>query len=238
MQNPFKKVLATVLSILCTALSVTHLPQDKISAEVYYGDANADGNVNEDDVIMLQQYFTGKSEATPDLFAADMNDDSITDIWDIIYLKRFLTYGIMPGETTEPTEPTDTDEQARAYAMEVVELVNKQRAENGLAPVEFNEDLFGAAMIRAEEITEVWGHARPDGSEFQTILDEMGYTYMWCGENIAAGSSTPEAVVQQWMDSPGHKANILNQNASQLGVGCIYVPDSIYRYYWVQIFTS
>ena len=91
------------------------------------------------------------------------------------------------------------------------------------------------ADIRAKELTVLFSHTRPDGRDcFSIFGSKQGKIYG--GENIAAGSSTPEAVVNQWMSSPGHRENILNGKYRYLGVGYAYDGNSEYAHYWVQLF--
>ena len=236
MKNLLKKSLASAMTIMCTALPIINVIDYNSSAVIYYGDVSGDGRVDEEDVILLQKYFTGKAEEQPVLTAADMDDDNDIDIFDIIFLKRYLLYDVMPGE--KPGEVNDAEKQARGYALEIVALVNEQRAAAGVAPVEFNEDLFGASMIRADELTQLFSHTRPNGESCFEILDGIGYGNRWCAENIAAGSSTPEGVMNQWIKSSGHYQNMIGERYTQIGVGFVYDPDSEYKYYWVQIFTS
>ncbi len=120
-----------------------------------------------------------------------------------------------------------------AFPEEVLQLVNKERAKVGARPLRLSNDLSGAAAIRAEEITQLFSHTRPDGSQFITLLRDRNHTL---GENIAAGNPTPEEVVDSWMHSPGHRANILNKVFKELGVGYYYKEGSPYKHYWVQMF--
>lgn len=118
---------------------------------------------------------------------------------------------------------------------EVIRLVNEERAKNGLKPLVKNNDLCKAADKRAEEIVMRFDHTRPDGSSCFTVLKEFGITYMAVGENIAAGQQSPVKVMESWMNSPGHRANILSSNFGEIGVGCISGQGG-YGIYWVQIF--
>ncbi len=92
-----------------------------------------------------------------------------------------------------------------------------------------------AAALRAQEITINLSHQRPDGSNCFTVLDECGILYYSAGENIAAGQQTPQEVVTAWMNSPGHRDNILNPSFISLGVGIFY-KEGGYGYHWVQEF--
>jgi len=87
-----------------------------------------------------------------------------------------------------------------------------------------------AAQVRAKEIKTSFSHTRPDGRSCFTALDEAGASYMGAGENIAIGQRTPEQVVNDWMNSEGHRKNILNSNFKYIGVG---VDGTA----WTQLFT-
>ena len=139
--------------------------------------------------------------------------------------------------TTVTTTTTTTTTAAVSFADRVLELVNEERAKNGLSPLSGDHaKLNAAAAVRAEELTELFSHDRPNGSSCFTVLKELGVSYMSAGENIAMGYSTPEAVVNGWMNSQGHRENILDSSFTYLGVGYV-VDDSGYAY-WVQMFIS
>ena len=80
-----------------------------------------------------------------------------------------------------------------------------------------------------------FSHTRPNGASCFTALTEAGVSYARAGENIAYGQSTPEAVVQSWMNSSGHRANILSSSFTSIGVGCTVVNGTAY---WAQLFTA
>lgn len=94
------------------------------------------------------------------------------------------------------------------------------------------------AVQRAWENTVKYGHTRPDGTSCFTAIDESGLLYSSCAENVAAGYSTPAKVVDGWMNSEGHRKNILNPQLEYLGVGFYHVNggDGGYGYYWAQVF--
>ena len=112
-----------------------------------------------------------------------------------------------------------------AYA--VLKIVNEERTKEGLAPVMMNESLLETAMQRAGEIAVLFSHTRPDGSSCFDLNTLMS------GENIAYGDITPEKVMNSWMNSEGHRANILTGGYTTIGIGCAYVNGG---YYWVQCF--
>lgn len=138
-----------------------------------------------------------------------------------------------PQATKNPSQDSSTE-----YANKVLELVNEERSKAGLDDLTLDETLNKAATVRAEEITREFSHSRPDGSDAFTVLKECGYnTYTATGENIAAGQATPEEVVESWMNSEGHRANILSDKFKKLGVGYYKVDDG-YQHYWVQLFSD
>ena len=138
-----------------------------------------------------------------------------------------------PTPMLSPTSAPSLEEMRN----EVLRLVNEARAENGVSALELGRALCEAAQVRAEELTEEFAHTRPDGSSCFTVLGQYGISYMAAGENIAAGQKTPASVMQSWMNSPGHRANILSESFGTLGIGISYAPDS-YGIYWCQLFTD
>ena len=125
-------------------------------------------------------------------------------------------------------------EAVKSYVEQVVALVNIERAKVGLPALTMSEDLNRAAQIRARETVQSFSHTRPNGSSFSSVLKENGISYRGAGENIAWGQRTPEAVVNAWMNSEGHRANILNKNYTSIGVG-YHLNGS--TPYWAQLFT-
>ena len=123
----------------------------------------------------------------------------------------------LPEET--PEVKPEVQDQAYAYGLRITELVNEHRAAAGLKPVKYSAKLSAAAQVRAVEIEKSFSHTRPDGRYFSTVFAEHGITYRYSGENIAWGQKSPEEVVTAWMNSAGHRANILNKNFTELGVG-------------------
>ena len=119
-------------------------------------------------------------------------------------------------------------------AKEILRLVNIERTKAGCKPLKLSRELFRPAAIRAREITKVFSHTRPNGLPFNSAF--YGIEYNIVGENIAAGQTSCEMVMKQWMDSPGHRANILNKKYKYLGVGYFYDKNNRYKHFWVQHF--
>lgn len=125
------------------------------------------------------------------------------------------------------------DNKVSAYEAEVVRLVNEIRKENGLQPLTANWELARVARYKSQDMKDkgYFSHTSPTyGSPYQMIR-AFGLSFRAAGENIAKGYSTPQAVVNGWMNSSGHRANILNASYKQIGVG--YVAQGNY---WTQMF--
>lgn len=125
--------------------------------------------------------------------------------------------------------------QIAEYAEQVAVLVNKERIAYGLHPVKVSPLLSEAANIRAGEIKENFSHTRPNGTSCFTAMSELGIQYRSAAENIAYGQKNPESVMNAWMNSSGHRANILNEKMEYIGVGVFY-QDGVY--YWSQFFAA
>lgn len=131
-----------------------------------------------------------------------------------------------PQETPPAQEEPDEDAPEESGGVQ----------EAGLSELELDADLCAAAQARAQEIAQSFSHTRPDGSSCFTILEEFGISYRAAGENIAMGQRTPEEVMDGWMNSSGHRANILNGTFTSIGVG--YYVDGAGAAHWVQIFQA
>ncbi|MDR2359795.1 MAG: CAP domain-containing protein [Oscillospiraceae bacterium] len=120
-----------------------------------------------------------------------------------------------------------SDEELR-----VLEVVNAERAQYGLTPLEWHDDAYSAAKVRAEESVVSFSHTRPDGSYFSSIWSELGLSYAYAAENIAYGYRSAESVVAAWMRSDGHRANILSSDVTYMAAA-LYGGDT-----WAQEFFS
>ena len=124
------------------------------------------------------------------------------------------------------------------FEMQVIELVNQERALEGLAALGFDLRLRDAARSHSFDmaVNGCTGHASCDGTEWFERVWDFYPQNAGIGENVAAGYDTPAAVVTAWMGSPGHRANILNTNWQGIGVGYYYLAGSEYSHYWTQNF--
>jgi uncharacterized protein YkwD len=138
----------------------------------------------------------------------------------------------------------DLSEEALAeYADEVYRLTNEAREKAGVPLLEWDAELFGAADERAGECASLedirvngQSHKRPDGSSFATVLSDRGIEWPnGAGENSASGQDTPQIVTDAWMASSGHRANMLDETWTRLGVGVRMGADG--NPYWIQLLT-
>ena len=142
-----------------------------------------------------------------------------------------------PSAPEQPDAPSEPDQPSGStsvldYEQQVVTLVNAERAKYGLAALTLDETLCGYARVKSQDMHDqgYFSHTSPTyGSPFD-MMRSFGVSYRSAGENIAMGYSTPEAVVAAWMNSEGHRANILSANYTTLGVG--YVEDGGYWTQW------
>lgn len=124
------------------------------------------------------------------------------------------------------------------YENAVLFWTNVERSRNGLSELKTCTALQNAAGARASEIVSSFSHTRPNGASWSTAIKAQGISYGKSGENIAAGKATPYDTVSQWMNSEGHRANILNSSFSHLGVGYKNASGSRYTHYWTQEFVG
>lgn len=140
------------------------------------------------------------------------------------------------GATNKPSSPnggqTGTTAQ-KSFEDKVLELVNVERAKNGLSALQMDESVRKVARVKSSDMSKnkYFSHTSPTyGTPFE-MLKSFGISYRAAGENIAQGYTTPEAVVKGWMNSAGHRANILNSKYTHIGVG--YEASGNY---WTQLF--
>lgn len=132
------------------------------------------------------------------------------------------------AKAQQNTVDTTSYESEEDAVQTVFELVNEAREAEGVAPLVLDDDLCKAAQIRAKELNELYSHTRPDGRDGDSVLDDNNIKWMTMGENIA-GVNRTEDVMPGWMNSSGHRKNILNQKFIKVGIAKC-------NNYWVQLF--
>lgn len=139
-------------------------------------------------------------------------------------------------DNIEDNQEETTERGETSQAQEVLKLVNQERQKQGLKALTLNTKLTSIGNMKAKDMADkkYFSHTSPTyGSPFQ-MLQNYGVTYTSAGENIAAGQRTSQEVMNSWLNSSGHRANILNKDYTQLGVG--YYKGGSYGTYWVQLF--
>lgn len=161
-------------------------------------------------------------------------------IWDgenqnvYIYQENTSSSSEDSGEADTPPSIGGAAENTNyAYEQEVFLLVNEIRAENGMQTFEWSDDLATVGRNHAEDmyVRNFFSHKNPDNKSPFDRMKEYGISYMYAAENIAQGQKSPQEAVNGWMNSAGHRENILNPNLKKLGVG-------FYKDYWCQLFSS
>lgn len=158
-------------------------------------------------------------------------------------------YNLSLSAPTSPTNSTPIapmsatpQSSGNSFIDKVVQLTNSYRAQNGLAALELNLKLNNVAQSHSQDMAlcDYFSHTGSNGCSSSDRVLNAGYNYSYVGENIAAGYATPEEVVQGWINSPGHRANILNANFKEIGIGYYYLANDTgsvnYNYYWTQEF--
>lgn len=124
----------------------------------------------------------------------------------------------------------------------ILELTNQLRVQHGCTPLTLSPALSAAAMEHSTDMAtnNFLGHTGSDGSSPGKRLDEVGYTFTLAAENVAAGYTTPQEVVNAWYNetapNDGHRRNILNCDLKEIGIGQASNPNSTYHFYWTQDF--
>ncbi|MGD6871825.1 SafA/ExsA family spore coat assembly protein [Sutcliffiella horikoshii] len=141
---------------------------------------------------------------------------------------------IYPGQKITIPEKGEGQTQEE----QVAKLVNQERAKHGLKPLKLNWELSRVARYKSQDMIDkrYFSHTSPTyGSPFDMIRN-FGISYRSAGENIAAGQQTPQEVMNAWMNSEGHRKNILSSQYTEIGVG--YAKGGQYGHYWTQMFIS
>jgi len=158
--------------------------------------------------------------------------------WFAAEFNALRTTSIGAGQSAEPTSIATaerfTPEWIEAQRQEVVRLVNIERERAGLPRLEASASIMYAAQIRARELAVFYSHERPDGSRWRTVFEQAGVVERPNGENIHRAVHSAESAMNGWMRSQGHRNNLLNEQATAIGVG-LYV-DEAGRIFWVQVF--
>jgi uncharacterized protein YkwD len=167
----------------------------------------------------------------------DLNGDGVINTADALIILRLVAGlpAIAPPKPEPPPTPQLSEEET--FIAEVVRLVNIERKNNGLSELSTGNALLNtAAKIRADELLVLYSHDRPCGGRAVSAYIDLGGRWNFFAENIAHGQTSPQRVVESWMNSDGHRRNILNSNYTYIGVGVAKNENG--RLYWVQLFVG
>lgn len=141
-------------------------------------------------------------------------------------------------DTNKPSQDnsSNSNSSVSSYERQVVELVNAERAKNGLSPLTLDSSVSKVARVKSQDMAtnNYFSHTSPTYGGAGNMLKQFGIKYTAYGENIASGQKTPQQVVSAWMNSSGHRANILSSSFTKIGVG--YATNSSGKAYWTQMF--
>lgn len=185
--------------------------------------------INQNKVISTNTYIDKDNE----IVNSNLEKEEVTDIEDKYYedisKDDINEYDSITINNIQ-NENTYTD-----LINEVYEITNNYRSLVGVTSLTLDSSLVTAASIRAKEISDSFSHTRPNGSSCFTVLSELGISYGTAGENIAAGYSSSQSVMEGWRSSSGHYQNIISSKFKKIGIGVNIINN---QYYWVQIFSN
>lgn len=185
--------------------------------------------INQNKVISTNTYIDKDNE----IVNSNLEKEEVTDIEDKYYedisKEDINEYDSITINNIQ-NENTYTD-----LINEVYEITNNYRSLVGVPSLTLDSSLVETASIRAKELSDSFSHTRPNGSSCFTVLSELGISYGTAGENIAAGYSSSQSVMEGWRSSSGHYQNIISSKFKKIGIGVNIINN---QYYWVQIFSN
>lgn len=237
MKRFFSIIVAVVMMVTMLSVGVSATTTGKlVSGGIYAFAINCEGEITNITCDDLQTLIPGIGCPEEDTDIPSEDNDAPECDSDIIPPVQDNDTPSGDSGITPPEQDNDNpseDLSLHEYEKEVIRLVNEIRVKNGLGELIADEELSRVARIKSQDMKEnnYFSHTSPVyGSPFD-MMKSFGISYKSAGENIARGQMTPQAVVTGWMNSPGHRANILNASYNRIGVG--YVADGNY---WTQMF--
>lgn len=180
--------------------------------------------INQNKVISTNNYIDKDNE----IVNSNLEKEEVTDIEDKYYED-------ISKEDINEYKDIQSENIYTDLINEVYEITNNYRSLVGVPSLTLDSSLVEAANIRAKELSDSFSHTRPNGSSCFTVLSELGISYGTAGENIAAGYSSSQSVMEGWRSSSGHYQNIISSKFKKIGIGVNIINN---QYYWVQIFSN
>lgn len=187
--------------------------------------------INQNKVISTNTYIDKDNE----IVNSNLEKEEVTDIEEKIPETENKSYEDISKEDINEYKNIQSENTYTDLINEVYEITNNYRSLVGVSSLTLDSSLVEAASIRAKELSDSFSHTRPNGSSCFTVLSELGISYGTAGENIAAGYSSSQSVMEGWHSSSGHYQNIISSKFKKIGIGVNIINN---QYYWVQIFSN
>ena len=187
--------------------------------------------INQNKVISTNTYIDKDNE----IVNSNLEKEEVTDIEEKIPETENKSYEDISKEEINEYKNIQSENTYTDLINEVYEITNNYRSLVGVSSLTLDSSLVEAASIRAKELSDSFSHTRPNGSSCFTVLSELGISYGTAGENIAAGYSSSQSVMEGWRSSSGHYQNIISSKFKKIGIGVNIINN---QYYWVQIFSN
>lgn len=228
MKKQTTKIMAALLAVITLLLPCGMISVDAAAPVYIMGDVNGNGRIDSTDALLIQRYLVKQvSFDSTEKLVSDIDFDEKISSMDAMRVMRCVS-----GYSDDVVGINLNV----AFENEVVRLVNIERAKEGVAPLKVDATVSKVSDIRVEELTTLFSHNRADGTTWSSLVKKYNIKYKVTGENIAAGQESPKEVVTGWMNSPGHRENIMDPIFTKIGVGHYYDPDLYYEHYWQQLF--
>ena len=187
--------------------------------------------INQNKVISTNTYIDKDNE----IVNSNLEKEEVTNIEGKISDTDNKEYKEISKEDINEYKDIQSENTYTDLINEVYEITNNYRSLVGVSSLTLDSSLVEAANIRAKELSDSFSHTRPNGSSCFTVLSELGISYGTAGENIAAGYSSSQSVMEGWRSSSGHYQNIISSKFKKIGIGVNIINN---QYYWVQIFSN
>lgn len=187
--------------------------------------------INQNKAISTNNYIDKDNE----IVNSNLEKEEVTDIEEKIPETENKSYEDISKEDINEYKNIQSENTYTDLINEVYEITNNYRSLVGVSSLTLDSSLVEAASIRAKELSDSFSHTRPNGSSCFTVLSELGISYGTAGENIAAGYSSSQSVMEGWRSSSGHYQNIISSKFKKIGIGVNIINN---QYYWVQIFSN
>lgn len=187
--------------------------------------------INQNKVISTNTYIDKDNE----IVNSNLEKEEVTNIEGKISDTDNKEYKEISKEDINEYKDIQSENTYTDLINEVYEITNNYRSLVGVSSLTLDSSLVEAAIIRAKELSDSFSHTRPNGSSCFTVLSELGISYGTAGENIAAGYSSSQSVMEGWRSSSGHYQNIISSKFKKIGIGVNIINN---QYYWVQIFSN